>query len=226
MLLTGFAFMVIALKCLSANGFGNQSTIPVGAMVCQWGELIAWGISLATNFVSTCLIAVRSWEHRQFLRKSAAMKGTKSEKILIVLTESGFIYCLFWLTQLNLFFDNPMEFNFVSFLQVFLNGIGDQISGVYPTVIIILVNKHQSISQFDTTTQMSSLSNSRNRTQRSSSVTPKSTGLLSTIQFDPGASEMGPTLNVGKEGGAFGSTVDTRTSFHNDHEATGRLKTV
>ncbi|KAK1228206.1 hypothetical protein PQX77_008752 [Marasmius sp. AFHP31] len=226
MLLTGFAFMVIALECLSANGYGNQSAIPVGAKVCQWGEPIAWGISLVTNFVSTCLIAVRAWEHRQFLRKSAALKGTRSEKILIVLTESGFIYCLFWLTQLNLFFDNPMELNFVTFLQVFLNGVGDQISGVYPTIIIILVNKHRSISQFDETIQMSSLSNSRSHTRQSSSARPKSSGLLSTIQFTPGASETGSTLNVGQEGGVFGSRHGTETSFHDDHEAAGRLKTV
>ncbi|KAK1233225.1 hypothetical protein PQX77_003622 [Marasmius sp. AFHP31] len=117
-----------------------------------------------------------------------------------------------------------MELNFITFLQVF---VGDQISGVCLTIIIILVNKHQSIFRFDATIQMPSLSNSGSHTQRSSSARPKlSLGLLSTTQFTPGASEMRSTLNVGEEEGVFGSRHDTKTSFHDDHEAAGRLKTV
>ncbi|KAL0571575.1 hypothetical protein V5O48_010394, partial [Marasmius crinis-equi] len=190
MLLTGFAFMIIALNCLGSNGYGGQSAIPVGSRTCQWGEPIAWGISLVTNFFSTSLIAVRAWQHRQFLRKSAALRGSRSEKILIILVESGFIYCLFWLSQLNLFFEKPLDMSFVNFLSVFLNAIGDQISGMYPTFIIILVSKHRSISEFDSTTEMSSVSKSSGCPSG-----PKSTGVLTTIQFTPGASELGSTVN-------------------------------
>ncbi|KAL0058724.1 hypothetical protein AAF712_014580 [Marasmius tenuissimus] len=198
MLLIGFTFMVIALECLSNNGYHDggdtgQSSMAVGSEVCQRGEPIAWGISLATNFVSTCLIAVRAWEHRQFLRKSAVVRGTLVEKILIILTESGFIYCLFWLTQLSLFFQKSTDLRFVSFLQVFLAALGDQISGLYPTLIIIFVDKQKSISQFDSKARMSSVSGARN------DVT-MSTGVLSTIEFTPTAAEVYSVTNEGAIG--------------------------
>ncbi|EEB89589.1 hypothetical protein MPER_12292 [Moniliophthora perniciosa FA553] len=61
MLSISFAFAVISLDCLATNGYGfSQSTIPEGSKVCQWGEPIAWGISLLTNVVSTSLIAATS----------------------------------------------------------------------------------------------------------------------------------------------------------------------
>lgn len=64
---------------------------------------------------------------------------------MILLVESGFIYCLFWLSQVILFF----EFDYTSktmFAYDILGTLGDQLSGLYPTIIIILVNKHRSLS--------------------------------------------------------------------------------
>ncbi|KAF9263173.1 hypothetical protein L218DRAFT_987793 [Marasmius fiardii PR-910] len=187
MLLASFVFTVIALNCLASNGYGDQSPIPQGSKTCRWSQPIAWGISLLTNAVSTTLIAIRAWQHRQFLRRNFGGRKTRSEKILLILVESGFIYCLFWLTQLNLFFDRDRGRNFVTFLSVFLNAVGDQISGVYPTCIIILVNMQRSMSEFDSTVQMSTLPSPSN-SDPSSRRRP--VGVLSTIEFTPGASEV------------------------------------
>uniref|UniRef100_A0A0W0EYC2 Uncharacterized protein n=1 Tax=Moniliophthora roreri TaxID=221103 RepID=A0A0W0EYC2_MONRR len=141
------AFVVITLDCLGNDGFGGQSTESSGSKVCQWGEPIAWGISLLTNITSTSIIAVRAWGHHRFLRKVLGSKRRKSqtEKILLILVESGFIYCLFWLSQIILFF--PVVFGTLAQrLYSILSGMGDQISGLYPTLIIILVNMQRSMS--------------------------------------------------------------------------------
>ncbi|KAG7097994.1 hypothetical protein E1B28_005302 [Marasmius oreades] len=191
MLLASFVFSVIALNCLSSNGYGDHSSIPAGSKACRWGEPIAWGISLATNAVSTSFIAVRAWQHRQFMKLDFAARRSRSQKVLIILVESGFVYCLFWLTQLNLFFDRENERNFVNFLGVFLNAIGDQVSGVYPTCIIILVNMHCSISESDPSIQMSSLPPSSNSDGSRGAGRKPSPGVLSTIEFNPGISEVG-----------------------------------
>ncbi|KAJ8076989.1 hypothetical protein PM082_001412 [Marasmius tenuissimus] len=65
---------------------------------------------------------------------------------MLIFVESGFVYSFFWLSQLDLFFDFEMKSDFLTYLHAFLNSIGDQISGIYPTAIIILVHIQRSIS--------------------------------------------------------------------------------
>ncbi|KAK7046118.1 hypothetical protein VNI00_007121 [Paramarasmius palmivorus] len=147
MMCISFAFVVITLDCLGNDGFGGQSTESSGSKTCQWGEPIAWGISLLTNITSTSIIAIRAWGHHRFLRKTLGSKRqrSQSEKILLILVESGFIYCLFWMSQLILFF--PVIFGTAAQrMYSILSGMGDQISGLYPTLIIILVNLQRSMS--------------------------------------------------------------------------------
>ncbi|KAF9254754.1 hypothetical protein L218DRAFT_951312 [Marasmius fiardii PR-910] len=153
MLLTSFVFTIVALDCLFLNGFGNDSSIPAGSKMCRWSEAIAWGLSLATNILSTGSIAIIAWQHRQFmkehLRGGESRTLTRSERVLFILVESGFIYCLFW---------SNTQRDFITFLKVFLDAVGDQISGLYPTCIIILVNMQQSMSEFDPNLEISTLS--------------------------------------------------------------------
>ncbi|KAG7097992.1 hypothetical protein E1B28_005300 [Marasmius oreades] len=192
MLLACVVFTAIGLDCLSSNGYHEQSTIPAGSKACRWGQPIAWGISLATNAVSTSFIAIRAWQHRQLMKLNFGARKSRSQKVLIILVESGFIYCLFWMTQLNLFFGREPKRNFVNFLCIFLNAIGDQISGVYPTCIIILVSMHCSMSEPDSSVEMSSLPPSFNSdgSRRAGGRKP-SPGVLSTIEFNPGISDVG-----------------------------------
>ncbi|KAI3601604.1 hypothetical protein WG66_003048 [Moniliophthora roreri] len=197
MLSVSFAFAVIALDCLATNGYGfSQSTIPEGSKVCQWGEPIAWGISLLTNVVSTSLIAVRAWQHRRFLREGNPRLHSKSQRILVVLVESGFVYCLFWLSQLILFFDFE-GFGFATYLYMFLSTMGDQISGVYPTMIIILVYMQRSISDSTTTGKITH--------GHDADTSGRVTHQLSTLRFTPGQTDtnftsIGPSSTVIDDG--------------------------
>ncbi|KAF8916124.1 hypothetical protein CPB85DRAFT_1216948 [Mucidula mucida] len=178
MLLTSFIFSIIALTCLGTQSFGSKSTIPGGSMTCQWGEPIAWAISLLTNITSTTLIAVKAWCHRQFLKSGLGRLHirSRSEKVLLLLVESGFIYCFFWLSQLILFFDISIDSN-VGYLYMVLSTMGDQISGVYPTAIIVLVNMQRSMA--DDSKASMHIDSGSNRTPRSQE--------LSTMQFNASA---------------------------------------
>ncbi|KAH8991857.1 hypothetical protein EDB86DRAFT_2933376 [Lactarius hatsudake] len=56
------------------------------------------GPTLATNLISTGLIAWKAWQHRVSVRKHLG-EGTGSvrvDRVFALLIESGFIYCCLW----------------------------------------------------------------------------------------------------------------------------------
>ncbi|KAJ8089056.1 hypothetical protein PM082_014304 [Marasmius tenuissimus] len=160
MLLTSLAFTVISANCLISGGFSGPTSHAVGARTCEWGEPIAWALSLLTNFTSTSLIVVVAWRHRQFLRDGNLSGGKSStQQILITLVESGFVYCLVWLTQLDLFIQADYAYTFKFFVQGFIGPFGDQISAIYVMSIIVLVKKKRSISDLTQVLSMSEPSN-------------------------------------------------------------------
>ncbi|KAI0054803.1 hypothetical protein BV25DRAFT_1922360 [Artomyces pyxidatus] len=94
------------------------------------------GPTLGTNIVATSLIAYKAWQHRTFIRDNLSQSNTatKVENVLGLLVESGIIYCIVWIFYLLAAF---RLFTAVGFEVI--NGIMVQISGIYPTMIIILV---------------------------------------------------------------------------------------
>ncbi|KIY68045.1 hypothetical protein CYLTODRAFT_490120 [Cylindrobasidium torrendii FP15055 ss-10] len=144
-LCVSYGFTVNALNCLAQGDF-VQSTIPIGGRLCTWSEPISWGVSLFTNLTSTALIAIKAWKVRRFVKTNCGeCSKTMTERVLLLLVESGLIYCLFWLSQLILFFDFDPSANRTYAYDIF-SSIGEQLSGLYPTIMIILVNKHRSLS--------------------------------------------------------------------------------
>jgi len=147
MLLMSFIFSVVDLTCLTGAGWSNQSAIASGGAVCAHAELMSWAFSFVTNATCTILIGYKAWHHRRSI-KSLNVVGSprrmSADKMLSILVESGFIYCLFWLSQLILFFDIDRRKPMIYVYEVF-SSMGDQISGMYPTLIIVIVNVHQTI---------------------------------------------------------------------------------
>ncbi|KAJ7161130.1 hypothetical protein C8R46DRAFT_1353757 [Mycena filopes] len=147
MLLMSFIFSVIDITCLTGAGWSNQSAIAGGGAVCAHAELISWAFSLVTNASCTILIGFRAWQHRRSMRALNIVgnpRRVSTDKVLSLLVESGFIYCLFWLTQYILFVDVSRETPVIYAYELFA-GMGDQISGMYPTLIIVIVNLHHTI---------------------------------------------------------------------------------
>ncbi|KAK7437698.1 hypothetical protein VKT23_018414 [Stygiomarasmius scandens] len=101
---------------------------------------------LGTNIAATCLVAYKFWEYhtsKTQIDDSAIMISRRSgerpkvEKVLILLMESGFIYCFYWVTVM------------LSAVRVtadvgheVLECVLPQIQGIYLTVVILLVT-HQ-----------------------------------------------------------------------------------
>ncbi|KAL1678276.1 hypothetical protein EV122DRAFT_212417, partial [Schizophyllum commune] len=57
---------------------------------------------LATNIVSTVLVAIRVWLYRRDIKASLSpyIRPTSVEKVLLLLLESGSFYCLIWVVNL------------------------------------------------------------------------------------------------------------------------------
>ncbi|KAL0063153.1 hypothetical protein AAF712_009943 [Marasmius tenuissimus] len=183
MLLTSLGFTIFAMHCLASDGWSTSTTIPIGERVCKWAEPIAWGVSLVTNLVSTALIAIRAWHYRRFLREGRlSTHRFRVHRILIMLVESGFIYCLFWLTQVVIFLEIERGYKFIFFLRAFLYPLGDQISGIYSTLIIIVVHLKRSINDASFVGPGPSTTDVEPERSRSRSQPPH-THQLSTILF-------------------------------------------
>jgi len=91
---------------------------------------------LGTNALSTFLIAWKAWEVRRVLGRQLR-RGSPSqrvEKILALLIESGFIYCLLWsIYLLSAYSVLPGAGSYIVNINMFL------LSSMYPAIIIIIV---------------------------------------------------------------------------------------
>ncbi|KAJ7142102.1 hypothetical protein C8R43DRAFT_1016321 [Mycena crocata] len=114
---------------------------------------------LATNFFVTVLISYKLWYYRRNVKKyiNRVENGTKVEGILILLMESGGIYCVFWiLLMVGDFGYYGHDFEFEWFQP--------NISGIYPTIIIFMVSRQMMLSKEVLTGGSTSSSNHTDRT--------------------------------------------------------------
>ncbi|THU90205.1 hypothetical protein K435DRAFT_781329 [Dendrothele bispora CBS 962.96] len=96
---------------------------------------------LVTNLVATLLIALKVWEYRRNIKSSisSARSTTRVEQMLILLVESGFVYCAVWLIILIAGFDVMSSAN-----NILILGLAVSLTGIYPTIIVILVSLERS----------------------------------------------------------------------------------
>ncbi|KAJ6567070.1 hypothetical protein B0H19DRAFT_1139311 [Mycena capillaripes] len=96
---------------------------------------------LLTNFIATALIGYKLWYYRRNLRQylNRGNRTTKVESVLILLLESGGLYCAFWILM--------MLGDFGYFKDFGLEWVQPNVSGIYPTVIILVVSQRKMLSQ-------------------------------------------------------------------------------
>ncbi|KAJ7871887.1 hypothetical protein B0H14DRAFT_2723335, partial [Mycena olivaceomarginata] len=135
LLLGLFSSVVIDTICYN-------NPLPGVEPICPWTGLIFWTLSIATNITCTIMIGFKAWQHRKMMRElnlSGTHSRTSTERILSLLVESGFIYIFLWATEiivwLNYSRDSPLNYAF----EV-ISPMGNQIAGMYPTLIIVIVN--------------------------------------------------------------------------------------
>ncbi|KAF7350743.1 hypothetical protein MSAN_01635400 [Mycena sanguinolenta] len=143
LLLTSFVFAVIDIFCTSYSGTEN----PGVQQLCLHTALVAWVFSVATNLACTILIGCKAREHRKLTKElniTGQSRRMSAGKILSILVESGFIYSLLWITQFISFVDITR----VSpgyYAETVLHALGNEMAGMYPTLIIIIFNFHYTI---------------------------------------------------------------------------------
>ncbi|THH15182.1 hypothetical protein EW146_g5255 [Bondarzewia mesenterica] len=122
-----FTTAVVAFVSVGLLGMG-YATIIFG--------MIASTLPLATNIVATSLIAFKAWKYsrsiKAYLGDGSPLK-LKAGAILALLAESGFLYCAIWIVYIISLF-SP-----ISIFTRLTQAIMVHISGIYPTVVIVLV---------------------------------------------------------------------------------------
>ncbi|KAF5374349.1 hypothetical protein D9758_004698 [Tetrapyrgos nigripes] len=88
------------------------------------------------NAVSTVLIGYRAWEHRRFIAAHLETSRRRSQvmQCLVLLVESGAIYCIFWIVILLSMAVDQFDIEAGPYLNVIL----PHVEAIYPTAIILL----------------------------------------------------------------------------------------
>ncbi|KAH9058116.1 hypothetical protein EDB87DRAFT_952879 [Lactarius vividus] len=134
---------LVPLFSPSHRSIQDESNVKLGERA-----LIMVGPTLATNLLSTGLIVWKAWQHRTSVRKHLG-EGSVSmrvERVFALLIESGFVYCCLWILYLISAFRVMPEPGFTVMDAVLLFT-----SGLYPTLIFILVCMQKSPVEYYST---------------------------------------------------------------------------
>ncbi|KAF7364287.1 hypothetical protein MSAN_01088600 [Mycena sanguinolenta] len=139
-LLATFVFALADVICTSNGNIKTQSAD--ASKICPLAEGTAWTLSIVINITCTKLIGWKAWRHRKMMQqlfpgKTGKMSG---EKTLWILVESGFVYSLLW--TIVFFCDARYHWDYAS--QVFTS-LARQMAGMYPTLIIVIVNLQRTV---------------------------------------------------------------------------------
>jgi len=95
---------------------------------------------IGTNLWATSLVFIRAWQHKRLLRSLSVKQTIRSntEKTLIFLVESGGIYLFIWIVHISTSLTGS------SAASSFFAGALVQFTGMYPTMIIIVVTMRRS----------------------------------------------------------------------------------
>ncbi|KAI0252399.1 hypothetical protein BJV78DRAFT_1352418 [Lactifluus subvellereus] len=127
----------VASAAFAYEGLTTKSVLKMNkSFTLKW---FMGGLTIGTNLWATCLIFIRAWQHRRFLRSQFGKESatTKAESTLAFLVESGALYLCVWLTFLIL--------TVVRLPAVLLfRTIIIQITSIYPTAIFVVVTMRMS----------------------------------------------------------------------------------
>ncbi|KAI0665760.1 hypothetical protein C8Q78DRAFT_1157430 [Trametes maxima] len=125
----------------------KSSGVDTSAWATVWA-IPASALSLISNVAATSLIAAKTWKHRQALRElmTSSSGGTRVQKIMFLLVESGVIYCalctIALAVQLHSIFQGPLQESeaYTTFIECFFQSLPALVA-FYPTILIILISR-------------------------------------------------------------------------------------
>ncbi|KAK7020329.1 hypothetical protein R3P38DRAFT_1201303 [Favolaschia claudopus] len=148
---------------------------------------------LVTNFGATALISYKLWYYRRNVKKylnHPRNASTKIENVLILLMETGGLYCAFWILLMigDYGYYGP-DFE--------LEWFQPNISGIYPTIIIFMVSRKMMLSEEMLSTPSLPTTSHTHMTDRTiwfatPSATGRSEGALQTSEDSVGMDSFSP----------------------------------
>jgi len=108
-------------------------------------------LSLATNVVGTLMIAYQLWRHQKVIVSELGLsrRFTRGQKVLLYLVESGALYCALQAVNVGISLtpnDGSIIDRPIKYASQVLFAAYTEISAMYPTIVIVLVNTRRSIA--------------------------------------------------------------------------------
>ncbi|KIK62168.1 hypothetical protein GYMLUDRAFT_552497 [Collybiopsis luxurians FD-317 M1] len=110
------------------------------ATILDWLSVM---LSLVVNMFATGLIAWKAWHHHYAMKEAAFRKRTRVQNILLLLIESGAIYCtiqMLYVVMILLNIYGPISSSSFLLTKGIISGIFMLASAWYPVAVVILIN--------------------------------------------------------------------------------------
>ncbi|KAJ6540463.1 hypothetical protein B0H19DRAFT_1269044 [Mycena capillaripes] len=156
--------LTIDMTFASLYLFGNNKFTPTGPRT-----LVMVLPLMITNVVSTASIGVKAWHYRTQIKELLGLpknRKTNVERILVILTESGTIYCLIWIPFLV-----TIEATVDNIGYEIITNMLPQLSAIYPVIIILLVALEKTHLEYTMTSAVSQPINFGHTTNLTTSTT-------------------------------------------------------
>ncbi|TRM57631.1 hypothetical protein BD626DRAFT_514054 [Schizophyllum amplum] len=99
---------------------------------------------LVTNMVTTVLMAARVWFYRRDIKRSLGKSNrTRVEGVLLLLVESGFVYCGLWIMFIVLRQSSESNADAYGIVKTAFHSL----AGIYPTFIVLAVAAQRSTAE-------------------------------------------------------------------------------
>ncbi|KAA1475198.1 hypothetical protein DENSPDRAFT_841940 [Dentipellis sp. KUC8613] len=119
----------------------------VAPIVYPWneceGQIISYVLMMVMNAYGVILIGIKAWLHRRLVhgRRDEVTMKTTSERVLLMLTESGVLYNSAWLLFSVGRYTPVRGLNDVMMVSM------AHLSGIYPSLVVVLADRHKDISE-------------------------------------------------------------------------------
>ncbi|EIM91593.1 uncharacterized protein STEHIDRAFT_153223 [Stereum hirsutum FP-91666 SS1] len=122
-------------KLFLVVGYSIVLACIVITLALKFTDYAMFACTIAINLCSTIIMGYKTWSHRRMMKKNdlLAVNATAVQMALILLVESGALYCVLWILTMSLLLTG-MENGFLIMASILV-----PVSGIYPTIIIVLV---------------------------------------------------------------------------------------
>ncbi|KAF9068723.1 hypothetical protein BDP27DRAFT_1294856 [Rhodocollybia butyracea] len=167
----------IIIRIILTSPAGNDAKLnAILARIIDASQVANLVLSLLTNISSTSIVGLKAWKYRRDIKNDFehAGKQTKANKILVLLVESGVLYIFSGIMVLA-----------ASLVRLPNGTLGDiytpvnfQIAGIYPLVVLLLVNQDSSLKK---TVFASTIPNSMPQPREESHLESMRFGIVETV---------------------------------------------